>query len=152
MAVPPRDARSDRWGAAVLAAVAVAYLIAARRYPVDTLATPGPGLFPLVTGGALLVVALWQFAAAGRAERTPAARIADRRPGSRRNPLILSVALVLFTIALPRLGFVATAFALVLVASRLMGVRSWWRAALLAVGITVASRIVFVSWLGVPLP
>ena len=136
----------------MLAAVAVAYLTAARRYPLDTLATPGPGLFPLLTGGVLLVVALWQLAVAGRAAPASADPIAHAGPGSRRAPFILSVALILYSVALPRLGFVAASFALVLVATRLMGVAGWWRPVLLARGITVASRVVFASWLGVPLP
>ena len=144
-------ARRDRWSAAGLAVVAAAYLFQARRYPVDTLVTPGPGLFPLLIGGALFVIALWQLARAARAEQVAGGRV-DPGPGSRRAPLILSVVLLLYVIALPRLGFVVTSFALVLVASRLMGATGWWRPALLALGITLASRIVFVTWLGVPLP
>ena len=60
--------------------------------------------------------------------------------------------LVLYAAALPRLGFLLTSFVLVLVAARLMGLDGWWRPVALALGVTVASRLIFGSWLGVPLP
>jgi hypothetical protein len=33
-----------------------------------------------------------------------------------------------------------------------MGLDGWWRPVALALGITLASRVIFGSWLGVPLP
>jgi hypothetical protein len=56
--VPPDpEARRDLLSAAGLAALAVAYLLLNRRYPLDTLATPGPGVFPLAVGVLVLVLA-----------------------------------------------------------------------------------------------
>ena len=138
---------AEQWCAAGLAVVAVAYLMAGRRYPLDTLATPGPGIFPLAAGLALLGLALWQFLAARRAP--PPAGGAGQVT---RGPLLMSAALVIYAAALPRLGFLPTSFALVVVAARLMGLEGWWRPAALAVGVTLASRVIFGSWLGVPLP
>ena len=60
-------ATRDRWSALGLAALALAYLSAGRQYPLDTLAAPGPGVFPLAAGIALLAAALWMLAAVGRA-------------------------------------------------------------------------------------
>jgi len=51
----------DRWSAAGLALLAITYLVVGRRYPLDTLATPGPGVIPLVAGVALLAAAIWLF-------------------------------------------------------------------------------------------
>jgi hypothetical protein len=138
---------AEQWCAAGLAVVAVAYLMAGRRYPLDTLATPGPGIFPLAAGLALLGLALWQFLAARWAP--PPAGAAGQVT---RGPLLMSAALVIYAAALPRLGFLPTSFALVVVAARLMGLEGWWRPAALAVGVTLASRVIFGSWLGVPLP
>jgi len=146
--VSPRSAaRRDRWSALGLAVLAVGYLLAGRRYPLDTLATPGPGIFPLAAGVALLALAIWQFLAARRASPDPAGRGAAPRA-----PLITSVVLALYAALLPVLGFTLTSFALVFVAARLMGLAGWWRPAALALGVTVASRVLFVTWLGVPLP
>ena len=139
---------AEQWCAAGLAVAAVAYLIAGRRYPLDTLATPGPGIFPLAAGLALLGLALWQLFSAGRA-----ALPVDAGAGQvTRGPLLMSAALVIYAAALPRLGFLPTSFALVVVAARLMGLDGWWRPVALALGITLASRVIFGSWLGVPLP
>ncbi|HEU4369000.1 MAG TPA: tripartite tricarboxylate transporter TctB family protein, partial [Methylomirabilota bacterium] len=97
---------------------------------------------------ALLTLAIWQFAVAGR-HRPPDAPAAA--PGSR-TPLVLAGALVMYAAAFPGLGFLVTSVALVFVAARLMGLGGWWRPAALALGVTLAARVVFVSWLGVPLP
>jgi len=33
-----------------------------------------------------------------------------------------------------------------------MGLAGWWRPAALALGVTFVSHVIFVTWLGVPLP
>jgi Tripartite tricarboxylate transporter TctB family len=150
--------RRDRWSAVGLAAIALSYLLAGRGYALDTFATPGPGVFPLAGGLALLAVAVWQFATAGStagsttADPRPAAGTADRPGAARpRTPLIMAVVLVAYAAALPVVGFLPASFVLVVVAARLLGLPGWWRPAALALGVTVASRVIFVSWLGVPL-
>jgi putative tricarboxylic transport membrane protein len=135
----------DRWSAVGLALLAAGYLLAARRYPLDTLATPGPGIFPLIAGVGLLAAALWQLAA------TPDTRAAGE-PLTLGAPVTTGVVLILYAIALPRAGFLASSFVLVVVTSRLMGLAGWWRPAALALGVTAASHVVFARWLGVPLP
>jgi putative tricarboxylic transport membrane protein len=137
----------DRWSAVGLALLAIGYLLAARRYPLDTLTTPGPGIFPLMAGVGLLAVALWQLAAKAGASGSPPAA-----PRGLAASATTGLALVLYAIALPRAGFLVSSFALVIVVSRLMGVAGVWRPAALALGITAVSHAVFARWLGVPLP
>ena len=137
----------DRWSAAGLALLAIVYLVIARRYPLDTLATPGPGVVPLLAGAALLVTAISMLIVA----RTARPRPIESSPVLR-SPLVLAAALVLYTAVLPRLGFIASSFALVVLASRLMGARGWWRPVALALGVAAAARLLFARWLGVPLP
>ena len=139
-------ATRDCWSALGLAALALAYLAAGRRYPIDTLATPGPGVFPLAAGLALLAAAVWILAAAGRG--APNTTGADT-PAP---PLALSVVLVGFAALVPVAGFLPASFALVAVAGRLMGLRGWWRPLALAAGVVAVARVAFVGWLGVPLP
>ena len=112
--MPPPSAHPDRWSALGLAVIALAYLIAGRDYPLDTIATPGPGIFPLAAGLALLAIALWQLliprtqhgAASGANTRGD-----DTAPPTRA-PVLMSLVLVLYAAALPVAGFVASSIAL----------------------------------------
>jgi len=158
----------ERWSAVGLALLALGYLLAARRYPLDTLATPGPGVVPLLAGVALLAVAIWLCVTSAR---TGATRVSGRPPSARAGladppttiragladpattkPAMLAVALVLYAALLPRLGFIVSSFALIVLAARLMGARGWWRPAALALGVAGAGYWLFARWLGVPLP
>jgi putative tricarboxylic transport membrane protein len=144
---PGAGARRDRWSAAGLAVLAAAYLVANLRYSLDTLAAPGPGVFPLAAGVALLVLAGWQVVVPARGPDR-AAEVASRP----RNPLLMIGLLGLYAASLGVLGFLPSSFVLVLLAARLMGAPGWMRPAMLALGITIATWLVFVVWLGVPLP
>jgi len=152
----------DRWSAAGLALLAIMYLLVARRYPVDTLATPGAGVIPLMAGVALLATAIWLLIVATTAR--PARDVgglsgsgaAPTRPIESspvlRSPFVLAAALILYAALLPRLGFIASSLALVVLASRLMGARGWWRPVVLGLGVAGAAHLLFARWLGVPLP
>jgi putative tricarboxylic transport membrane protein len=137
----------DRWSAVGLALLAIGYLLAGRRYPLDTLDTPGPGVVPVLAGLALLGVAIWLFVVAGSVSPARAAGGPINR-----SALVLAAALVVYAALLPRLGFLASSFSLVVVASRLMGAAGWWRPVALAVGVTGGCYLLFARWLGVPLP
>jgi hypothetical protein len=153
--VPPPSARRDRWSAGGLAVLALGYLLAGRGYPLDTLTTPGPGIFPLGTGLVLLAIALWQILIPGdqAAPRSAGETTqADHAAPPARAPLLMSLVLVLYAAVLPVAGFVASSIVLVFIAARLMGLDGWWRPAALALGVTLASRILFVTGLGVTLP
>jgi hypothetical protein len=141
----------DRRSAIGFAIFAVAYLLGDRRYPLDTLATPGPGLFPLMAGLALLALATWQFAAAGpRAQ--PVSKVEADEPAAVGPPLTMVGVLIAYAALFRVIGFFPASLALVFVSSRLMGLAGWWRPAILALGVTASSHVLFARWLGVPLP
>lgn len=150
------ELRRDRWTGAGLAVLGLAYLYANRRYALDSLATPGPGVFPLAAGLAVLVLAGYQAIATGwgPARRTAgeASPIGGGRPPERVAALLMSGLLLLYAASIGTLGFLAASFALVVLASRLMGVPRWWRPALIAAGVTGGVYVIFSVWLGVPLP
>ena len=144
-------ASRDRRLALGLAALALLYLVAARRYPLDTLAAPGPGAFPLFAGAALLLVAAWLFAASSRADALDSRGRADEGRWSRA-ALFIAGALVGYAALWTLAGFLAPTFALVVITARSLGLPGWWRPVALGAGTVVAVRLLFVSWLGVPLP
>ncbi|HKZ05997.1 MAG TPA: tripartite tricarboxylate transporter TctB family protein [Methylomirabilota bacterium] len=140
-------ASRDRRLALGLAALALLYLAAARRYPPGTPAEPGPGVFPIAAGAALFLVAAWLFAVSSSAG---AARPDERRWSA---PVLgVAAALVGYAALLPLAGFAATSFALVAVTAWHMGLPGWWRPLALGAGVVMAARGLFVWWLGVPLP
>jgi putative tricarboxylic transport membrane protein len=148
---PASQARRDRWSAAGLAALALAYLVANSGHALDTLAAPGPGVFPLLAGVALLLVTIWQLVGTATSKSPPAAAPATTVP-LHRAPLAMTGVLVAYAAGIGVLGFLASSAALVFVAARLMGARGWWQPVLLAVGVAIAIHVVFAVWLGVRLP
>ena len=146
-------ARRDLAGAAGLAALATAYLVANRRYSLDTLAAPGPGVFPLAVALLLLGLAVCQAAIAMRRPgRHPAPHPSPDGASAPWRAIALGAALVAYAAAAGQIGLLTASFALVLAGSRILGARDWLRPALLAAGVTAAAYVIFVLWLAVPLP
>ena len=147
--------RRDLLSAAALGLLAGVYLLANRGYPLDTLATPGPGIFPLAVGLLLLGLALAQAATALRsgldaASMPSGASWAGAAAWGR--VLAMVVVLVAYAIAAGLIGFLPASLAAIFASSRLLGTRGWLRPLALAVSVTVAAHLIFVAWLGVPFP
>jgi hypothetical protein len=141
-------ARRDLVGAAGLAVVAAVYLGANRHHALDTLAAPGPGVFPLAVGLSMLGLAIGQAIGAIRSR----GRLGKRAPERHGRVLVLVAVLIASVAAIGIAGFAVASFTLVLLSSRLLGARDWLRPGALAIGVTIAIHVIFVLWLGVPLP
>lgn len=159
----PSDARKELTSGILLVLVAGGYLLYNTRHALDTLANPGPGVFPLAVGLLLASVATWQVAHAGgrlmAAPREPQDRLvtgeskgSPQSTTTGRVPLCLVAILVLYLIVLSWIGFLSSTFILVIIASRLMGSPGWGRPIALAVGIVLGCYFLFSVWLKVPLP
>ena len=120
-------ARRDLLSAAGLGLVAVVYLAASRSYPLDTLAAPGPGVFPLAAGALALLLAVGQIAGAlGRRQdagaeppqSTNRRTVSERAIGSERGWAVsdargrdlasMVVLLVAYAAAVGTVGFLAS--------------------------------------------
>ncbi len=149
------ETRRDLLSAAALAVLAGAYLLANRGYPLDTLATPGPGIFPLAVGLLMLGLAAAQAVAAVRSHPDSAAstHAAPEAGGPARGRVLGMVALLIaYAGVAGAIGFLTASFGVVVVSSRLLGARDWTRPVALALGVTVAAHLIFVAWLAVPFP
>jgi len=158
-----RDLRKDALSSAVLLLIGGGYLWYDSRYSLDTLANPGPGIFPLVVG--LLLVALtatqlarsggplllsWPTAKPGSPAACPPE--ASSQTHTEGIPWLMVGILVLYLIIVSRIGFLTSTFVLVIICSKLMGTSGWKRPVLLAAGLIVACHFLFSVWLKVPLP
>jgi len=118
--------------------------------PLGTLRLPGTGFFPLVLG--LLLMAL----AATQAVRLRLARAPEKPPAPRAEGAMRRVALFIGVVALAIVllqpaGYVVSTLVLMLGLLRVLGV-SWGASALIAASSALASHLVFVRWLGIPMP
>jgi putative tricarboxylic transport membrane protein len=152
---PGHPARKELVAGLVLCAIAGLYLLAGRRYPLDSLVNPGPGVFPLAIGLLLLALAGMQVVRAvlRRPRATETARSGSGPPDAAMGlPAVMLAALVVYLLAMPWLGFQLSTLLLVLVAAKLMGTPGWARPAVLAAGVLLGCWLVFSLWLRVPLP
>jgi hypothetical protein len=127
--------------------------------PVGTLRGPGSGFFPLVLGLMLMGLAaghgaqLFLARPTPAAEPRPAAAPAPRRlEDSTRRVLLFIATVVIATALLPRLGYTLVSFLLMLALLQILGVRRRGLAGLIAASSAIASHLLFVRWLGIPLP
>jgi Tripartite tricarboxylate transporter TctB family len=110
----------------------------------------GARLLPLVVTAALLGLAaahLLGGSPAGAPSPAPAAE--PRHLGS---GAAVVGALAAYVALLPALGFLLGTAALILALTRLLGHYAWPRALAMAAGLALAAHVVFVVWLGMPLP
>ena len=135
----------------VLLVAASVYLTLALRLPFGAAARPGAGFYPVIVAVFAIVVALAATASAFRSAAGAPAEAVGLDAPARRRVVISVVALVVFCLALPWVGYPAAAFAFVAVVLRYLGGR--WTTALLTGALSSAgSYALFAVLLDVPLP
>ena len=117
----------------------------------------GPGLFPTIAGTGLaicgLLVLITGIMAMRRAEASngAAATVSRLSPKAWINSIALVLGVILFAEFLDTVGFHLLAFPLMLCLLLLYGTK-WWKAIVLALGVTMLVHFLFYSFLHVPLP
>jgi hypothetical protein len=135
--------------------VAIGYEAMALWMPQGSLKFPGPGYYPKLVGVFLIATALGCLIQALVARRSagpvaPAAKV-SARPMVGKTVALLGL-LLGYAFLLKPLGFPIAIFLFLLAAIRVFGYRRWSIIILLALGLTVASYVTFITWLKVPLP
>ena len=139
----------DFWSGLMFVCVGLAFAIGATNYSMGNSARPGPGSFPLILsvimailGGVVLFKAL-----------TIETEDGDPVGGMAWRPLIVIVlAIVVFGLALPRLGLLLTVPLLIFIVSQAGDEFRWKEVLANAVVLTVAAWAIFVLGLKLTLP
>jgi putative tricarboxylic transport membrane protein len=136
----------DFWTGVIYVAIGAGAVIIGRDYGLGTAFRMGPGYFPTVLGGLLVLIGLVSL---GRA----VARAGDPLPPMRIKGLLTVTAATLGFGALVRGAGLVVALPLLVVVSAAASARFRWGPALvLAAGLTLFCAAVFLKGLGVPLP
>ena len=150
----------DVAGGTLLAAVGIfAGLRALTQMHVGTPGNMGPGFFPLLLGAALMLCGLGMIAATligpvmrriGARSLSPPTRTDEIQVNWRAIGLV-SLSVALFAVTLRPLGMVPASFLLVFVAGLADPTTAKSRLAALALGLSLASWVIFILALGMPL-
>jgi len=138
------------------------YLAYNTSYSTDTWNNPGPGVFPLIVGGVLILLAVGQLLQTlrkpGKQDDRKGAGFwfqslrASLSKGGEIKPLILVGVFVIYLLMIRGVGFFISNFVFVVVSSRLMGAKDWARPVALALGVCLFCYLLFEVWLKLSLP
>jgi len=140
------------------------FLVYTTRYPLDDWENPGPAAFPLILGGALLLLAAWQLIRALLAPKMPSGRAVERGPGivtlkrfirdngGEAKVITLTLMLVLYILMMKWIGFFVSTFLLVILTSRLMEAKGWVRPIALSAGVCLFCYFLFEVWIRLSFP
>ena len=147
----------------VLIAFGAVFLLYDIKYPLDQLANPGPGAFPLMVGAVWVILAVWQLIQALR--RTPS--LAGERVNKRDaqttkgvlqetkkegKVLFMIAVFMIYLVMIKWVGFFTSNFLFVIISSRLMGARGWKGPVTLSAGISLFCYLLFEVWLKLSFP
>ncbi len=139
---------ADRAAALALAAFGLFITVHAWRLPYWTDRSPGPGFVPLWLGILLTICAGWVFVRA----KAPAPRQAEDRPAGRSDPFALAIMTTLAAAVVPLVGLVAATGALTAAVAWRLDPRRPLAIVAAALATPALVWLIFVRWLGVPLP
>jgi hypothetical protein len=136
----------DFWGGLMLIAIGIAVIAIARAYPFGTSLRMGPGYFPTLLGGILVLFGLYLLVQALRSGE------AIEGNWSPRALVVVPLSLVLFGVLMDRAGFVPALVVLIFGSAAASTEFRLVEVALLTVVLTVFSVVLFVWALGLPYP
>lgn len=136
----------DFWTGVIYVAVGTAAVVIARDYGLGTAFRMGPGYFPTILGGLLVLIGLLSLgrAALRSGEPLPPARI--------KGLLAVTIATLGFGALLRGAGLVVALPVLVVVSAAASARFRWGPGLALAAGLTLFCAAVFLKGLGVPIP
>ncbi len=133
------------------------------KYPMDTWANPGPGVFPLMVGAVLVILAAWQLVQEIRKPNPQGAK--ENREGARKSitaslqrvrgetkPFFMIAVFVVYLLMVKWVGFFISNFLFVIISSKLIGAKGWGRPIALSAGVSLFCYFLFEVWLKLSFP
>lgn len=136
----------DLWAGVMLIAVGAFAVIVARDYAFGTALRMGPGYFPSVLGGTLVLFGIYLVAAGLRRGE------AIEGNWSLRALIVLPLSLVLFGALMDRAGFIPALMVLIVGSAAASSEFKLVEALALAAGLTAFAVVLFIWGLGLPYP
>jgi hypothetical protein len=156
-------ARKDIASSVVVLLFGIVFLVYSSRYPLDSWASPGPGAFPMMAGGMVVLLGSWQLlhsiwkwkhpgpSNAAAREDEPGISSLRGTPGGKA-AISLIAAFVLYILGIKWVGYFVSTFLFGIYVSRLSETRDLWKPVLLSAGIGLFCYLVFVGWLKLSFP
>lgn len=138
--------RKDVWAGLMLIGIGAAAMLIARSYPFGTALRMGPGYFPMMIGGLLIVFGLIVLGSGLRESETISGS------WSLRALVIVPLSLVLFGLLMAHAGFVPALLVLIIGSATATTEFRPIEVLLFAIALTALSVAVFVYALGLPYP
>jgi hypothetical protein len=136
----------DFWSGVMLIAIGGAAMLIARNYPFGTSLRMGPGYFPTLLGGLLVVGGVYLVGKGFRSSDL------IERGWSLRALIVLPVALVLFGYLMDHAGFIPALVVLIFASAAAGREFNFVEVSLLVLVLAVLSVVVFIWGLGLPYP
>jgi hypothetical protein len=136
----------DVWAGLLLIAIGAAAILIARNYTFGTALRMGPGFFPIVLGGLLILAGLYTVGSGLRSGETISGS------WSARALVILPLSLVLFGVLMEHGGFVPAMLVLIFASATASTEFNFVEVLLFSLALTAVSVAVFVWALGLPYP
>jgi putative tricarboxylic transport membrane protein len=142
----------DQWSSLFWLVFAGVVCVASFRMGIGSFQVPGPGLLPLLAGGAVGGLSLLLLVT-GTLKKEAGGRICELWTGTTwKTVALVSASLVIYALVLTRLGFLIATFVLMTLLFSILGrSRLWIRVAVALVTVLVAYGV-FRMWLDVQLP
>lgn len=103
----------DLWAGLMFAVIGIIFMILSKQYSIGTSAKMGPGYFPMVLGGLMTLFGVIIAAGAFSGK----AQMLKLSPVGWREFILLLVSVIVFAVALPRLGMVISVALLIMIAA-----------------------------------
>ena len=145
--------RSDVIPSVVWVILGITMCIASASLHLGSWRRPGPGLYPFLIGGSILLLSASQIIVqiVRRTGKREKSEILSCSGGVRRI-FILSGILIFFTFALKPLGFLLCTFVFFVALFKTLGEKSWKNAVLTGFIVSILSHVIFQVWLRINLP